>query len=447
MSQPGVLICTVGTGNIDQLRASLLEPLLKSIRRGEWRQVILLPSLLTAENAAALRQEAQDVAIDIRPLPRAGAEDDADACFAHFDGVLEAVRASSARPEEILVDFTRGTKAMSAALVLAAVRHDLPQLRYISGGKRDERGMVVPGTEIVAEVRTTMATARKLLDDACRLFRHGNFAAVLDLLPDPNPPSALSLPADLRPVVAQARTLAAFYAAWDRLDYRAAAASPPGGPGLDSRWNAFVPTAAVRDWVATLARPLPEDPKERAAPLRLLVTDLLANGERRLRDHQYEDAIIRGYRVLELIGQIRLFEHGLDSGALPADHPVVQKFQKELIKGKSAPLSTDEKTGKLLAARRQVARLLKRLGDSLGQRLLDVASNREGNLDLERRNNSIWIHGFEAIAGSEPAPLHKLYADLVELLVEDGGSAARARLALARSADFTGLSGGQHAKA
>jgi hypothetical protein len=193
----------------------------------------------------------------------------------------------------------------------------------------------------------------------------------------------------------------------------------------------------VRDWVAMLSRPLPADPKERAAPLRLLVTDLLANGERRVRDHQYEDAAIRGYRVLELLGQIRLFEHGLDSGALPPDHPEVQKFQTELIKKKSTPLGTDEKTGKLLAARRQAARLLKRLGDPLGQRLLDLATRREGNLDLERRNNSIWIHGFEAIGGSEPGPLRKLYADLEALLIAEGGPEAGGRLALARSADFT----------
>src|SRR5262249_24475206 len=151
----------------------------------------------------------------------------------------------------------------------------LPQLRYVSGGRRDERGMVVAGTEVVAEVRTTMATARKLLGDARRLFRYGNFAATLELLPDPNTSSASPLPTDVRPVVSQARARAAFYAAWDRLDYRAAAGVPVPGAG-DARWNAFVPTEAVRDWVTALARPLPEDPQGRAAPLRLLATDLLA---------------------------------------------------------------------------------------------------------------------------------------------------------------------------
>ena len=63
-------------------------------------------------------------------------------------------------------DFTRVTKAMSAALVLAAIRHELPQLRYLSGGRRDERGLVVPGTEIVTDIRTTVATTRRRLDEA-----------------------------------------------------------------------------------------------------------------------------------------------------------------------------------------------------------------------------------------------------------------------------------------
>jgi hypothetical protein len=130
-------------------------------------------------------------------LPQAGVEDDADACFAHFDSVLAALRNQGMPAESLLVDFTRGTKAMSAALVLAAIRHDLPQLRYISGGKRDERGMVVPGTEIVAEVHTTIAMARKRLDDACRFLQHGNFAAVLQTVPEGTQLANLQWPDEL----------------------------------------------------------------------------------------------------------------------------------------------------------------------------------------------------------------------------------------------------------
>jgi CRISPR-associated protein (TIGR02710 family) len=437
MTQRPVLLCTVGTGNIDQLRETLLEPLKKSIRKGEWSRVILLPSQLTRENAARLRDEVQNVSIEIEALPQAGAEDDADACFAHFDGILEKLRAQGTPAEALLVDFTRGTKAMSAALVLAAIRHDLPELRYISGGQRDERGMVVPGTEIVAEVCTTIATARKRLDDAQRFFQHGNFAAVLETLPDPASSSAALWPRDLLDLSSLARSLAAFYAAWDRLDYKATqrVGLPVCGP-RPSLWDTLLPPPAIRDWVAALAQPLPEGNRDRAAPLRLLGADLLANGERRLRDHQYEDAIIRGYRVLELVGQIRLFEHDLASDALPLDHPVVKAFQEELLADtRQEPLTMKNRLYQ--APREKVARLLKRLGDPLAKSLLRLGNRAEGQVKLSKRNYSIWIHGFEAIAGSDPQPIRILLTELEQLLIEDGGQAAQQRLQKARWLDFS----------
>jgi CRISPR-associated protein (TIGR02710 family) len=436
MGQPHILLCTVGTGDIDRESATLLEPLKKSIRKGEWTRVILLPSQHTAKSAAMLQQEIPDVPIVVNPLPHPGIEDDADACFAHFDQVLGELRSTGVSPAAILVDFTRGTKAMSAALVLAAMRHDLPQLRYISG-KRDERGMVVPGAEIVAEVHTTVATARKRLDDAYRFFRHGNFAAVLDSLPDRATPTASVWPDDLFQLAALVRPLAIFAAAWDRLDYkRAATVSLPGADVNRAPWHAYQPPPDVQAWVAKLAEPLPDDNKGRAAPLRLLVADLLANGERRLRDHQYEDAVIRGYRVLELIGQIRLFERDLDSAALPPDHPQVKSFQEELVaEGKSASLTL--KDGKFQASREQVARILKRLQDPLARRLLQLGNREEGKIKLSKRNISIWIHGFEAIAGSDPEPLRALFAELETLVILDGGPDARKHLELARWLDFT----------
>ncbi|MCI0642068.1 MAG: TIGR02710 family CRISPR-associated CARF protein [Gemmataceae bacterium] len=435
MSKPGILICTVGTGDIDKLRETLLEPLKKTIRKGEWSRVILLPSQLTKENATKLREEVQDIPVEINELPQHGAEDDADACFAHFDGILASLRAQGVPANGLLVDFTRGTKAMSAALVLAAVRHDLPQLRYISSRKRDERGMVVPGTEVVAEVHTTIASAQKRMDDCYRFFQHGNFAAVLELLPDPHSPLAQHWPNDLREAVQCVRPLATFASAWDRLDYKGAQMMVlPSGGACPSRWSVFLPSDQLRQWVATLAQPFPDDSKERAVRLRLLVADLLANGERRVRDQQYEDGIIRAYRVLELVGQIRLFDHGLDSAALPPEHPVVEKFHRELVKNKSTPL-TPNRSGQLMAAREQVARLLKRLDDPLAQRFIELGN--KGLVKASVRNLSVWIHGFEAVSGSDPEPLRQLYKNLEQLILDDGGSQARKRLQLARWLDFT----------
>ena len=446
MPQPLILLCTVGTGNVDQLRDTLLTPLTKSIQAGEWQRVILLPSKVTADNAAVLQNELAQFAIEIQPLPVAGAEDNADACFAHFDRVIEVLRNAGHEPQQILADFTRGTKAMSAALVLAAIRHELPQLRYLSGGRRDERGLVVPGTEIVTDIRTTVATARRRLDEAFGFLQRGNFAAVLDVLPDPASPFAAAWPPDVLEQASCVRPLARFYSAWDRLDYKGAShvdlvpslgMRVAGATRLRdqrTRWDKFVPSAAVRGWVQLLAEDLPDDARTRAGRLRLLAADLLANGERRLRDHQFEDAIIRAYRVLDLVGQTRLCDQGIHSDDVPADHPIVQAFQDKLAKNNSNGLGRGP-GGRLLASREQVARLLKDFKDPLAQRLLDLGN--EGVVKASRRNYSALIHGFEAASGSDPAPLIELYDKLEKLLIADSGDSTADRLRLARTPDLS----------
>lgn len=435
MPQPLILLCTVGTGNIEQLRDTLLTPLTKSIQAGDWQRVILLPSQVTADNAAQLQKELAQSAIEIQPLPIAGAEDNADACFAHFDRVIEELRNAGHEPQQILADFTRGTKAMSAALVLAAVRHELPQLRYLSGGRRDERGMVVPGTEVVTDIRTTVATARRRLDEAFSFLQRGNFAAVLDLLPDPASPFAAAWPPDVLQQATFVRPLARFYSAWDRLDYKDAShVELPAPVTQRTRWDKFVPSSEVYSWVKSLAEDLPDDARTCAGRLRLLVADVLANGERRLRDHQFEDAIIRAYRVLELVGQIRLCDQGIHSDDVPEGHPVVKAFRDKLIKNKSNDLGRG-RGGRLLASREHVARLLKDFSDPLAQQLLDLG--KEGAVEASRRNNSVLIHGFEATSGSDPAPLRELYGKLVNLLDADGGDPTADRLRLARTPDFS----------
>jgi hypothetical protein len=158
------LLLTVGTGNIEDLEASLFVPLRISIERGEWERIVLLPSLVTADNADVLRERLAGLPIAIEPLPKPGVEDDADQCFEHFDRVIEGLLADGFAAEEIVVDFTRGTKAMSAALVLAAVRHGIPRLRYIASASRDARGLVIPGTEELRETSTARATARRIID-------------------------------------------------------------------------------------------------------------------------------------------------------------------------------------------------------------------------------------------------------------------------------------------
>lgn len=432
-----ILLLTVGTGNPKDLEGSLYAPLRKSIATGTWARVVFLPSQETQGHAELLAAELT-IPVAIETLPHRNDENDVDRCFAHFDRVLAALKADGRTGADLVADFTRGTKAMSAALVLAGVRHDLTDLRYIEG-EREGAGTIKAGTEIIRRVHPSVATARRRLDTARDLFRHGNFAAVLDLLPPPAHPLAAAWPVELRTAAAVIRPLAEFCAAWDRLNYRAAAkcAEALDASGLPADWAGLWPPAAAFAWIRALADDPGRDgaPAQRAAWTRRLVCDLLANGERCTVSARYEDAVIRAYRVLELLGQIRLFDKGLDSARLPADHPTVTDFTDYLRKkktiGRDELAFTRNSDGTLSAARERAARLLKRMGDPLAADLLKFDQNNP-QLTTRARNHSILVHGFAAVDLPDPESLRQAFQRLDALIQSDGGADAAESLRSAR---------------
>jgi len=434
LNRSRALVLTVGTGDLARPEESLLAPLRKSIAEGEWSRAVLLPSQVTEQFAAQLKAQVGGDWLEIRPLPAAGQEDDADACFAHFNRVIARLREGGVPATATVVDFTRGTKAMSAALVLAAIRHDLPTLRYITG-ERDGRGMVIAGTERIFETSPAIATAQKTLDLARSLTLRGNFAGALALLPV-NDNAATGWPGELRRLALDLRPALDFHAAWDRLDYGSAANVRFGEEAPAADWQALWPATAMTEWVAGLATPVAAaDHPAMAARLRLLALDLLANGERRIRDRHYEDAMLRAYRVLELIGQFRLFDRGLNSACLPADHPAVQQLSEKLAKKGSSAFGV-RPDGRLTAAREHVARLLRQLDDPLAADLLSI-DNDPTIPRISARNHSVLIHGFQAVGPGDDAPLRALYQKLEALLLRDAGDAAKTALMTARQADVS----------
>ena len=435
---PGrILLLSVGTGDLQRREETLFAPLQKSIKDGEFARVILLPSTITEQSANALKERSDGINIEVSPLPKAGQENNADACFEHFNAVISSLIAEGTEPQCLVVDFTRGTKAMSAALVLAAVRHEIPRLRYITGD-RDQRGMVIPGTEQIQRISPVLATGQRQLDFAKRFFREGNFAGALAALPEIDNRLVGVWPETLVNVIQTVRPWAEFYAAWDRLDYRAAnQIVQKMDVSSEDEWIHFAPNPTMLDWVRELAsEPSTFDHADyfslRALGTRRITIDLFANGLRRMRHQQYEDAFIRAYRVLELVGQIALFNRGFDSADIPPDNPTVNDFiQIRKKKGKTA--FSQDRNGKLMAAREQVAIFLKHLDDPLGKILLKLGSDQD--LPIRKRNVSILIHGFKAEASSDEALLQKMYNELEKVLVESNPE-SKVWLATARQLEF-----------
>jgi CRISPR-associated protein (TIGR02710 family) len=376
------LVLTVGQGNLDKLEATLFAPLRKSIAKGKWDQVILLPSKET--EPLAFQLAGGEPAIRIQTLPRTGDEDDADLCFSHFEAILSGLIRCGTRPAEITIDFTRGTKAMSAAVVLAAVTFNVPNLRYVTG-KRERDGLVIAGKEEVRDLSSAIATTRRALGLAMHFLQRFQFTAVEALFPDERNRWLLKYPASCRADIEWTLWAARFWGAWDRFDYRAARSQLDSSPNSQSpaleSWRCPKPQAKFLSRLAASG----SNPGNAA---RDLAADLIANAGRRLASGAYEDALLRNYRALEMIGQARLFDLRLDSENLDRCNPQVQRW-----------LAVEGRSSNRLD-RGQACSLLHFLGDSFAPELDKAA--KAGAWD---RNRSILLHGFRAEADRVKARL------------------------------------------
>jgi hypothetical protein len=150
----------------------------------------------------------------------------------------------------------------------------------------------------------------------------------------------------------------------------------------------FWPEQASVRLLAKLKPPLPREPQKRVAPCRDLAADLLANAGRCLAEGQTEKVLVRAYRVVELIGQYRLFSRGYDSGdlCLPADLKAKLEAEGEVLR--------PNRDRKIQIGREAVAKLLSILSDPRAKDLLDL--DWLGNLSVRARNKSVLIHGFRA---------------------------------------------------
>ncbi|MFQ5744778.1 MAG: hypothetical protein ACE5HV_14495, partial [Acidobacteriota bacterium] len=164
-----VLFLTVGCGNPARLEETLYAPISKSISTDDWERIVLLPSGDTLDHARQLKKRHLHHDVHIRPLPDGVSENDADGCYQHFQGVI----AEFGRPSctNMAVDITRGTKAMSAALMLAAFRHRIARVRYVEGDRDPSNpAVIVPRSERIRDIRTDIAIKHRTLDDAHLLF-------------------------------------------------------------------------------------------------------------------------------------------------------------------------------------------------------------------------------------------------------------------------------------
>ncbi len=383
-----ILFLIVGMGNKKdpEYPESYWRLLRKAIDSTPAGIVVLFPSGSSLDNAEEIEREYNGTRqVFIENLPEKNMEFDADKCFEFFEKKFQLLFQKGFSSEDFIIDFTHGTKAMSAALYAIGMRYRVSDFHYIQRNS-DQNGVLIDG-ETVKNFDASYARGLSVLDQCRTLFKTWQFSAAKSLLSAEKPTEKL------KNTIENAKMLADFYSAWDRLDYKTAAENCPV---FDMPVFGFATSAAVQEWIKALAAPVVE-PDEKcgevlsqsvldknAETVFNIMFDLYANGLRRLKAGQYEDAAIRAYRIAEMLGQFYLFKKGYISNHMSSSNPKVRDFATNNRIRKSENVDIYPPFG-----RKQVIDFL----DFIKHPKADYLRSVDAKI-ADIRNNSILIHGY-----------------------------------------------------
>lgn len=377
MKNKTAFIATVGIGTGPE--ADIVPALVKSIKGANPDYLYLIATPKSKENAERIIKElGMERNSQITLLPTI---EDVREIFKVILGVLSDLIKKEIPQQNIILDYTTGTKAMSAAAVLAGIKGKVQNLKYISV-KRDENRRVIPGTEKIIAVEPTEIMVSYSIDLVINLIKEFRFDSALRLLE--NIDERLLAPREGE-VVKNLKFVAQAYDRWDKFDHKRFA-----GEYAKIRFNEpEIREFKVEEDIPGLVLGIGKNIEERKITEPVIV-DLINNVRRRIKEGKFDDAIARLYRVVELIAQWRLKEkYDIETSDVNLERIKSEELKEELQAQK------DPKDGKIKIGLKKDYKLLKAEGDELG-----ILFDKNAKLQalLEERNNSILAHGLKPIS-------------------------------------------------
>ena len=229
---------------------------------------------------------------------------DIETCYSEMrDGIAAWLQRREISPDEVRVDYTGGTKVMSAALALSAVEY-FSEFKYIASSQRDKDGLGVgeSGFEYHARNQNPWHTYAVRDLERANLLLSGSYAQPASLFLR----SAAERCAGATKIRLNAfANLAEALAHADRFDFaraenafdlcRDVLAGSLEDSGYDALTLLETHLRSVHEEVSATPRRTPEGINT--------ILELMANAERRAKQERYDDAAGRLYRAIELRGQ------------------------------------------------------------------------------------------------------------------------------------------------
>lgn len=303
----------------------------------------------------------------------------------------------------VIVDFTGGTKCMSAALYAVAHTWDC-WISYVGGEKRDKEdvGIVIDGKEqFVFDANPWQAFGYQAETTAISLFNAGAFDQAKSVLEryrqkiEKNAPHQSELTAFIR--------LCEVYHCWDLFAHKKALESLEQLSRNTNNLKVTIESGEDIDNVIARSRgTLDAIMSDRLA----LIRDLVGNARRRIQAGRYDDAVARMYRAIEAYGQFSLRSYGIEDTAKVSLEKIPLHVRANYEKNAN-------KAGTITIALQNAYELLGAFDSPVARRFRELGfAGKDGFLSV--RNLSLLAHGFEPV-GRDYSEL-KLFPRVLELI-------------------------------
>jgi len=220
---------------------------------------------------------------------------DVEILYQEYSKYIDQILRKGYLPNEVVADYTSGTKSMSSALVSSAIAKEIGVLSYVYG-LRDEQGRVISDTERLSPLSPNAIFTEQKITLFKQLFNRYQFDSACELL------HSATIHYNFKDLTSFYLGLSKAYAEWDRFNFKQASEQ------LNSL-NTEVATQLQLKKLVEIHKVKLHKLKQANEQDKLSeddLVDLFSNALRRFEEGKYDDCVARLYRLVEMVAQIEL---------------------------------------------------------------------------------------------------------------------------------------------
>lgn len=394
-----LLILTVGTGTRPDV--NIVRPLIKTIKDSAPDFIGFIVSQESDKFAKEIVNELQWPSDKLDTLILSNPEN-IEIIYSQINNWIRTLVARGYSQDEITIDFTSGTKAMTSGAVLAGVAWGCAGLKYITG--KHKNGVVQDGTEMFITVQPNTVFTHKQIEIGKNLIKQFRFDSALSVFTSVN--RALLNEWEVRLLDGYINVSHA-YDYWDRFMQNRVEGYMSKIPGDLKELDIYrIPKEIQQRLIAIYMA------QEREEITEDMLGDLYNNALRRFTEGKFDDATARLYRLVEMLGQMVLWKnYRIKTGDVPEDS--IPEHLKKSFEGNRDPLDNCIKIGL-----KKSYELLQGLGHPLGEIFFQ---NKKISGLLKQRNESFLAHGTKPISKEACKSLFREARILLECVIQNFG--------------------------